>query len=153
MGQQQLQGAAGMAEWQRSAGNGSESPPSDQYLHHVRQILDSGCSNRVWRETRVQAHTSEHFQIACSFKSWNVLNIGHFFLHLLFPSQLPRYPGSHVLANQAQLCSLSAVHPDHHPLVWKMHLFMTLNSSEGLEGGWGAPREEGCSILFMPVVF
>lgn len=38
-------------------------PPSDQYLHHVRQVLDSGCSNRVWRETRAQANASKCYKI------------------------------------------------------------------------------------------
>lgn len=49
----------GLLEWPRGAeGRGDREwfgvpqhylLPSDQYLHHVRQVLDSGCSNRIWR--------------------------------------------------------------------------------------------------------
>ena len=54
-------GAAGMAEWQRTAGDGSKSP-----WHQLLQISISTMSDKSWTrdavtesaETRAQAHTS-----------------------------------------------------------------------------------------------
>lgn len=115
-------------------------PPSDQYLHHVRKVLDSGCSNRIWRDK--SPGTWQGRLLDCSFKSGNILKIGSVFTNF-----------SHLSCPGPQLCSLPALHPDHQPPEWKMQMFITRNWLEGLEGGWRALREGGCHILFMPVVF